>query len=186
MKTFDARSIEGWRAWLDKHHASASEIWLVFHKKHTGAASVTYLDALDEALCYGWIDSLVRRLDDDRYARKFTPRKSVSKWSAINRRRFARLVREGRVTNAGLAKSPPPEPTTADDSPARSEPAVPPEFRRALRSAPTAWRTFESLAPSYRHLYLRWIAEAKREETRTRRIETAIGLLAAGKKPGLK
>lgn len=186
LETLNVNTREAWRAWLARHHASASEVWLRYAKRHTGEARVEYDAAVEEALCFGWIDGLVRTVDDRYYAQRFTPRRAGSKWSAINRRRFARLVREGRVTNAGLAKSPPPEPTTADDSPARSEPAVPPEFRRALRSAPTAWRTFESLAPSYRRLYLRWIAEAKREETRTRRIEKAIGLLAAGKKPGLK
>src|SRR6516164_11500247 len=106
MKTFDARTVERWRKWLDANHESASEIWLVFHKQHTGRATVGYLDALDEALCYGWIDSLVRRLDDDRYARKFTPRKAVSKWSEINRRRYAELEKAGRVRAAGKARSP--------------------------------------------------------------------------------
>ena len=163
VETLNVNTREAWRAWLARHHASASEVWLRYAKRHTGEARVEYDAAVEEALCFGWIDGLVRTVDDRYYAQRFTPRRAGSKWSAINRRRFARLVREGRVTKAGLAKSPPPEPTTADDSPARSEPA-----------------------PSYRRLYLRWIAEAKREETRTRRIEKAIGLLAAGKKPGLK
>ena len=81
MTTFDPRTLDRWRGWLDKHHASETEVWLVFYKQHTGTSAVAYLDAVDEALCYGWIDSLVRRLDEDRYARKFTPRKANSKWN---------------------------------------------------------------------------------------------------------
>ena len=78
LKTFDPRNAKAWRAWLAKHHASESEVWLVFHKQHTRRASVAYEDAVDEALCYGWVDSLIRRLDDDRNARKFTPRRADS------------------------------------------------------------------------------------------------------------
>jgi uncharacterized protein YdeI (YjbR/CyaY-like superfamily) len=97
-----------WRAWLAEHHDRETEIWLVFYKKHTGKPGISYQDALEEALCFGWVDILVRRLDDERYAQKFTPRKARSNWSEINRRLFARLVEEGRMTAAGLAKAPPP------------------------------------------------------------------------------
>src|SRR5713101_7800533 len=97
MKTIDARTLPRWRAWLAAHHASETEIWLICHKQHTGRPSVDYLDALDEALCFGWIDSLIKRIDDDRYARKFTPRKPGSKWSAINRKRYADLEAAGRL-----------------------------------------------------------------------------------------
>ncbi|HUK32887.1 MAG TPA: hypothetical protein VLV86_03190, partial [Vicinamibacterales bacterium] len=106
MKTFDARTVDRWRKWLAANHTSELEIWLIYHKKHTGTSSVAYLDALDEALCYGWIDSLVKRLDDDRYAIKYTPRKPVSKWSAINRKRYAALEAAGRLAPAGKARSP--------------------------------------------------------------------------------
>ena len=81
MKTFLAKTVDQWRDWLDEHHASESEVWLVFYKRHTGVASIDYKDALDEALCFGWVDSLVKRLDDRRYARKFTPRRADSRWS---------------------------------------------------------------------------------------------------------
>ena len=91
VKTFVAQTADQWRKWLDEHHDSESEVWLIFHKLHTGVASIAYLDALDEALCFGWVDSLVKRLDDSRYARKFTPRKADSRWSAINRKRYAAL-----------------------------------------------------------------------------------------------
>jgi uncharacterized protein YdeI (YjbR/CyaY-like superfamily) len=136
----------------------------------------------------GWIDGLVRSVDQAYYAQRFTPRRPGSEWSALNRARFAKLLREGRVTKAGLAQAPPAEPVEpreAGDRERRSA-AVPAEFRRALRANPAAWRTFEGLAPSYRRLYVKWITAAKRETTRARRIDEAVGLLAAGKKLGLK
>jgi uncharacterized protein YdeI (YjbR/CyaY-like superfamily) len=85
LKTLEVRSRKLWRRWLQKHHASETEVWLVFHKLHAAEESISYSDAIDEALCFGWVDSLVKRLDDDRYARKFTPRKANSRWSTINR-----------------------------------------------------------------------------------------------------
>src|SRR6266496_294518 len=102
LKTVEAQTLAKWRAWLAKHHDSESEVWLIFHKRHTGVASIDYQDALDEALCFGWVDSLIKRLDDRRYARKFTPRIADSRWSAINRKRYAQLKATGRLTPAGL------------------------------------------------------------------------------------
>ena len=100
IATLDVRTRAAWHAWLEKHHGSATEIWLVFHKQHTGAPGVGYEDSIEEALCFGWVDSLVRRLDDDRYARKFTPRKPGSAWSVINRRRYASLARARSATGS--------------------------------------------------------------------------------------
>src|SRR3981081_3566211 len=107
MKTFSPKTLDQWREWLDEHHDSESEVWLIFHKLHTGVASIAYRDALDEALCFGWGDSLVKRLDDARYARKFTPRKADSRWSAINRKRYAALKASGRLKPGGINRAPP-------------------------------------------------------------------------------
>jgi uncharacterized protein YdeI (YjbR/CyaY-like superfamily) len=195
LKTFEARDREQWREWLARHHDSESEVWLVFPKREPGrnsaAASsaespcVTYPDALDEALCFGWIDSLVKRLDAERYARKFTPRKPDSRCSEINRKRFAELQASGRLTPAGSARAP----TARDyrDRPKPTEPnALPPYIEQALRDHPPAWKHFDSLAPSYRRMYILWIDSAKQPETKARRLKEALGLLAAGKKLGLK
>jgi uncharacterized protein YdeI (YjbR/CyaY-like superfamily) len=184
MKTFDARTIERWRAWLDKHHASASEVWLIFHKKHTGKAAVAYLDALDEALCYGWIDSLVRRIDDDRYARKFTPRKADSKWSTINRKRYADLEAAGRIALAGQARSP--AAGGRYDSMPKVPEKLPTAIGKALKAAPAAWAFFKTLTPREQRMYFGWIHLAKREETRQRRLREAIELLKKRQKLGLK
>src|SRR5215211_9144110 len=102
----DVRSRRQWRAWLAKHHLASPGVWLVCYKDHTGVKSIPYEDAVREALCFGWIDSLVKRLDDDRYAIKVTPRQPASKWSDINRKRWAELEAAGLLTSAGLAAAP--------------------------------------------------------------------------------
>jgi uncharacterized protein YdeI (YjbR/CyaY-like superfamily) len=106
IKTLDVRSRAQWRAWLAKHHTERGGVWLVFHKRHTNEPSVDYDQAVEEALCFGWIDSLVRRLDDERYARKFTPRRADSRWSELNRRRYAALEARGSLSEAGRANAP--------------------------------------------------------------------------------
>ncbi len=183
LKTLDVRNCDQWREWLAKHHELESEVWLVFHKRQTGRPSITYDDAVGEALCVGWIDSLIKRLDDDRYARKFTPRKPDSRWSTANCKRYAQLKASGRLTPAGLKRAPS---DRSGDAPRPCPSKVPQYIQRALRSRPVAWNYFESLAPSYRRMYIAWIDSAKQQETKTRRLREAIGLLAAGKTLGLK
>ncbi len=183
MKTFAAGNLAQWRQWLHEHHDVELEVWLVFNKQHTGLASVAYQDAVDEALCYGWIDSLIKRLDESRYARKFTPRKADSRWSPTNRKRYAELKASGRLRPAGIKRPP------ADRGYGRRpqlQATVPEYIETALRKRPAAWRHFEELAPSHRRRYVLWIDSAKREETKTRRLTEAARLLAAGKELGLK
>jgi uncharacterized protein YdeI (YjbR/CyaY-like superfamily) len=183
IKTFEAKTVAEWKKWLAKHHATEPEVWLIFYKKHAGAKGVAHKDALDEALCYGWIDSLVRRIDDDRFAIKFTPRKPDSKWSSINKKRYLELKAEGRLTPAGVNR-PPTEETR--DAPERREFGFPRYIRVALENNPTAQRNFDALPPSHRRRYIGWIDTAKKEETKQRRLEEAIRLLSKGKKLGLK
>ena len=183
LETLDVRSRQDWRKWLEEHFDSASEIWLVFHKQHTGVTCVPYGDSVEEALCFGWIDSLVRRLDDDRYARKFTPRKADSRWSTSNRRRYADLAERGLLAPQGLKRAPT---SRSGDAPPASASTLPSYIEKALKADPTAWEFFEQLAPSYRSAYIGWIDSAKRQETKERRLREAVGLLSAGKKLGLK
>lgn len=183
MRTLEVRDREEWRRWLEEHHASESAIWLVFHKRSSGAAPFDYDDAIEEALCFGWIDSLVKRLDDARYARKFTPRAPGSRWSTINRRRYEDLKARGLLSEAGLARSPT---SRSGDAPRPSPAALPPDIEARLKADARAWEHFQRLAPSYRRTYLGWILSAKRAETREKRLREAIDLLAAGKKLGLK
>ena len=186
MKTFLAHTLDEWRKWLTAHHDSESEVWLVFYKQHTGVASIDYKDALDEALCFGWVDSLVKRLDDRRFARKFTPRRVNSRWSDVNRKRYAELKASGRLKAAGIAR--PPTDRGYDPRPPRLElpSKLPSYIGAALKKRPAALGNFEALAPSHRRKYVAWIESAKREETKLRRLKAAISLLAAGKPLGLK
>lgn len=183
MKTIELQTAAQWRAWLAKHQDSETEVWLVFRKRHTGQASIAYEDAVNEALCFGWIDSLVKRLDNERYARKFTPRKPGSRWSTANRKRYTRLQASGRLMPSGLKLAPT---DRGGDAPRPSVARIPQYIQRALKSRPAARNYFQSLAPSYRRLYIAWIDSAKRQDTKMSRLQEAISLLAAGKKLGLK
>jgi uncharacterized protein YdeI (YjbR/CyaY-like superfamily) len=183
LKTLDVRTVAAWRAWLARHHRSESEVWLVFYKRYTGRPSIAYEDAVDEALCFGWIDSLVKRLDDDRYARKFTPRKPDSRWSTANRKRYARLKAGGRLKPSGMKLAPT---ARSGDAPRLTLDKIPNYIEKALKRHRAAWESFQNLAPSYRHQYLAWIDSAKRQETKLRRLQEAITKLAAGEKLGLK
>jgi uncharacterized protein YdeI (YjbR/CyaY-like superfamily) len=182
LKTLRFQSRVQWRAWLRKHHASSPGVWLVFHKAHTGVKSVPYEDTVREALCFGWIDSLVKRLDDDRFVLKITPRKPTSKWSDLNRKRWAELEAAGRLTPAGLAAAP----TDHSYAPRPKVPILPAYIAAALKTNGKAWTFFRRLAPTARRDFVVWIHLAKRPETRERRIRESIRLLAAGKKLGLK
>lgn len=183
MRTVDVRSRAAWRAWLAKHHAAASEVWLVFHKTHTGTPSIDYDAAVEEALCFGWVDSLIKRLDADRYARKFTPRKADSKWSPSNRRRYAQLKAARRLAAAGKAR----QPTSRNAyDPAPDTSKLPADVATALKATPKAWTCFQSLPPSHRRRYLLWILTAKLDETRQRRLREAVRLLLRGQELGLR
>jgi uncharacterized protein YdeI (YjbR/CyaY-like superfamily) len=175
---------ESWRTWLNENYRDVREVWLVFDKKHTGRRCVTYNAAVEEALCFGWIDSIIKRIDEDRYARKFTPRTNTSKWSESNLRRVEKLIASGRMTEAGLEKIKPgvrPAPPVSSRSV-----EVPDFFEEALAGNGTAREFFYRLAPSYRRNYIAWVSSGKREETRKRRVEEALTLLQQGKKLGMK
>jgi uncharacterized protein YdeI (YjbR/CyaY-like superfamily) len=183
LKTLDVATPEAWRRWLAAHHGRDDQVWLVFHKRATGKPSIAYDDAVDEALCYGWIDSLIRRLDEARYARKCTPRKPDSKWSSANRKRYADLLAERRLAKAGLDRPPT---SRSGDAPRSPRAALPRYIRVELKRHPVAWVYFERLAPSHRRMYVGWIDSAKREDTKRRRLREAVRLLTGGRKLGLK
>lgn len=182
LPTLDIRTRPKWRSWLAKNHARSAGVWLVYHKDHTGVPSIDYDDSVCEALCFGWVDSLIKRLDGQGYARKFTPRKSASKWSDSNRKRWAELQAAGLLAEAGLAAAP----TNHTYAPRPEIPDLPAPVAKALQANAQAWKFFRQLAPTYRRPFVVWIHMAKRPETREKRIRESIALLAAGKKLGLK
>ncbi len=179
-----------WRAWLKANHQISLGVWLVFYKKHTATPSVRYPEALEEALCFGWIDSIIKSVDDQRYVRKFTPRKPNSKWSAVNLKLVEKLKSDGLMTKAGLAAMNGAHSTASvamREARVKSATiAVPPELDTALTKNKKAREYFESLAPSRRRLYLLWITSAKKDETRARRVKEAVETLSEGKELGMK
>jgi uncharacterized protein YdeI (YjbR/CyaY-like superfamily) len=182
-----------WRAWLRKHHATEREVWLIYYKRHTGTPRIPYDDAVEEALCYGWIDSTVKRLDDERYMQKFTPRKPGSVWSKLNKERALKMIKAKRMTRAGMLRIQDARRSgaweRAGGRPAGSGDAckikVPPELKKALAANKAAARNFENLAPSYRRQYIGWFLSAKRDETRRKRIEVIVRRAARNEKPGM-
>lgn len=166
-------------AWLDENGEESDGIWLKFAKKGSGIESVVYAEALDVVLCHGWIDGQTKRIDDDHYLQRFTPRRQRSKWSKRNRAKAEQLIAEGRMRRTGLREV---ERARQDgrwdeayDSPSTAN--VPEDFRRALEAKPAALEFFEGLGSTKRYSFLYRINDAKRPETRTKRIAEYVELL---------
>jgi uncharacterized protein YdeI (YjbR/CyaY-like superfamily) len=172
-----------WRRWLAKQHGRSPGIWLVFDKKSSRPDRLAYGHAVEEALCFGWIDSLVKRLDEERYVQLFTPRKPKSTWSRSNKVRVERLLAEGLMAAAGLASIELAKANGSWESLDAVEAFVmPDDLAKALASVPGAAEKFAAFAPSQRKAYLHWISQAVRPETRARRIQEVAGHAAAGRK----
>ena len=179
---------DDWGAWLKRNHSSQKEVWLVFYKKHTGKPRIPYDDAVEEALCYGWIDSTVKRIDDEKYAQKFTPRNEKSNWSELNKKRARKMMKAERMTEVGLAKfrqAGRQKNIETQDKPPRKRLVTPPDLKKALSVNKKALENFHNFAPSYRRLYIGWITNAKRKETREKRIKQTVKWATEGKKPGM-
>ena len=189
MKTLNVKKRAEWRAWLAKHHDNETEVWLVYYKKGTGVASIDYESSVEEALCYGWVDSIIKKIDETKYARKFTPRKDDSKWSPSNIKRVKKLLKDGLMTEHGLQKVEAAKQSGKWDDPVQRPELsfeIHPEFAEALKKNKRAKETFDTLAPTYQKQYLGWIEVAKRSETKEKRIKEALRLLEKGEKLGLK
>jgi uncharacterized protein YdeI (YjbR/CyaY-like superfamily) len=172
------------RAWLEEHHETETELLVGFYKKGSGRQGITWHEAVGEALCFGWIDGIGRRIDDDRRSIRFTPRKPRSTWSNVNIRRVGELTERGLMAPAGLA-------AFERRSESRSgiyayeqshEAELEREQERAFRANAEAWSFFESQPPGYRRTAIHWVVSAKREETRARRLATLIGDSASGRR----
>lgn len=182
LEVLEVKNRREWRSWLSKHHTSSPGVWVVLHKAHTGVKSMAVEDVNREALCFGWIDSLIKRIDGDRYAIKATPRKPTSKWSDVNRRRWKELEAAGLLAPAGVVAAP----TENRYAERPAIPELPSYIATAIRSNGGAWKFFQALPPRERRNFVVWIHTAKRPETRARRIDESTRLLAAGKKLGLR
>jgi uncharacterized protein YdeI (YjbR/CyaY-like superfamily) len=188
MKQLYVINRDEWRDWLSANHATEVGIWLIFYKKKSSMPTIMYEAAVEEAICFGWIDSIIKKIDTVRYARKFTPRSDKSNWSPLNKKRANKMIREGRMTEVGLAKIKAAKKTGLWDKDSRPQISldIPPEFAKALACNQKAKDNFDKLAPSYRKYYIAWISVAKMPETQKRRIDESIALLEQGKRLGLK
>lgn len=177
--TYCPRSRRQWRTWLAKNHQTSPGVWLVYYRAGSGKPSVSYSDAVDEALCFGWIDSRIQPLDETRYMQIMTPRKTGSVWSALNKRKVEQLIADGLMMPAGVAKI---EAAKKDGSwnalDAVEALTVPADFETALKAVDGAFENFLAFSRTARKQYLYWIESAKRPETRRVRIEQAVGLAA--------
>jgi len=179
-------SREEWRAWLEKHHAMETEVWLVYYKKHTGKPSVSYIESVKEALCFGWIDGIKKRIDDERYMHRFTPRRPGSKWSPTNIRLAKELIETGLMTDAGMETFRQGKTYDQKFLKEKQQALLAPEYEQALKANEKAWANFNELAPSYRKNYIGWLQGAKKPETREKRLQELIKILEENKKPGMK
>ena len=181
------KSREQWHEWLEIHHALETEVWLVHFKKHTGKAGFTYEDAVQEALCFGWIDGILKRIDDQRYALRYSPRKSRSIWSESNRNRVEQLIKEGKMAEAGVIKIRDAKANGEWDKSIEREKdsGIPEDLSRALAGNKEALKNFEIFSQSLKKRFIWWVTEAKREETRRRRIEKVVDLAQQNEKPGM-
>ena len=184
-KMLHVASREEWRAWLMKHYQSETEVWLIYYKKHTGQPRISYDHAVEEALCFGWVDSTVKRIDDEKFAQKFTPRRDCAKWSAINITRVRKLIREGRMTEAGRAKI---NLVLLGEKPqakqGKRDLDIPRIIKKALAENAKAWKNFRNLAPSKRRGYIQWIMDVKKVDARAAAPGSRRALGAEQGRPG--
>jgi uncharacterized protein YdeI (YjbR/CyaY-like superfamily) len=184
-KTMQFASSNEWRAWLEANHTAEKELWLILYKSRAASKGLSYREALDEALCFGWIDGTLKRIDDEKHMIRFSPRKSRSIWSQANRARVEKLIAQGRMREAGLAK--------IDQAKANGEwyrefsndegPIVPADLIDALKGNKTAKNNFESFPPSLKQQFAYWITTAKKPETREKRIRETVARAERNERP---
>lgn len=175
-ETLSVKDRARWRAWLEKNHSTATEIWLITYKKHTGRPTLPYDDAVEEALCFGWIDSIVKRLDDDRTAQRYSPCRPRSNLSETNRERARRLIASGGMTDAGLA---------AIGERLNARATIAPDILEALKRDPAVWRNFRRFPASYRRIRIGWIESARaRPEVFETRLRYLIRMTAKNRTYG--
>lgn len=182
-KSFTPSSLPDWRNWLEKNHDREKVVWLVYFKPASGRTNIDYESSVEEALCFGWIDSIIQKIDEEKYARKFNPRRMASTWSETNKRRVLKVIREGRMTAAGLAKVTfdLEKVATGKPKPKRPPISMPEKVEKGLKSRPNVWEAFQRIRPSLQHNYILWLSDAKRPETFERRLQTLVDEVLSGK-----
>lgn len=190
-KSFYPKTRSQWRKWLAKNHKSSPGIWMIYYKTQTGKRAFSMAVAVEEALCFGWIDSVARKLDDERTLQKFTPRKPKSIWSKLNKARVEKLIINHQMTDAGLAAMEKAKKNGSWDTLNESDyhadtNSLPPDLEKALNRNKAALENFNAFPASYRRRFLFWIDSAKQSETRKQRVKQTFLMAKANKKPGIK
>jgi uncharacterized protein YdeI (YjbR/CyaY-like superfamily) len=176
MKTLYVQDGKQWRSWLAKNGSRAKEIWLIYPKRHSGKERIPYDDAVEEALCFGWIDGVTGKLDGERYVQRFTPRRPSSRWSQINIRRARKLIAAGRMTAAGLQAFRPER--KSEEHPTE----LPRRLQETFEKQKAGWESFQNFPPYYRRMTIAWVASAKKEETQARRLQKLMEFSAANRR----
>jgi uncharacterized protein YdeI (YjbR/CyaY-like superfamily) len=165
-----------WREWLEKNHSKEDVVWLIHYKKDSGKTGVSHEDAVEEAICFGWIDGKLKRIDKEKFILRYSPRKADSVWSKINKEKAKKMIKLGRMTNVGLAKIEEAKKTGFWQKAYTNikKERMPPDLKRALMKNKKAWNNFQNFANSYRNMYIGWVVGAKTDETRKKRIEKVV------------
>ena len=186
-ETVYTKNRKEWRSWLLNNHEWKKEIWLIYYKKSSGKERIPYDDAVEEALCFGWIDSTVKKIDEEKYAQKFTPRNARSNWSELNIKRMGKLISEGKMTEAGLLKfKPKPIKKPLPPEQKNDKIIIPDDLENALKSNLSSWNNFCNFPQSCQILSIKWISAAKRVLTRQNRIREVVELAVRGEKIVMK
>jgi uncharacterized protein YdeI (YjbR/CyaY-like superfamily) len=177
-----------WRKWLEINHSKEDGLWLIHYKKKSNKKSVRHPDAVEEALCFGWIDSKLKRIDDERYILRYTPRKPKSVWSKINKDAAEKMIKLGKMTDAGLEKINIAKKQGLWDTAYTNlkRDRLPSDLKKALFKNKTAWNNFNNFANSYRNMYIGWVNGAKTDITRIKRIKEVVKRSSENKKPGIE
>jgi uncharacterized protein YdeI (YjbR/CyaY-like superfamily) len=188
-KTLYVKNRDRWRKWLEKNHSKEPEIWLIYYKKHSGKPRIPYNDAVEEALCFGWIDSNLKPIDSECYAQRFSPRRKASKLSEMNRERVRRLIKAKKMTRFGLEKIKHEfhdEPNKKNTAPKLKKFALPEDILKELEANPVVWKNFQKFPESYKRIRIGWIdGSRKRENVFKTRLNYFIKMTAKNKRFGM-
>ena len=181
------KSKTAWRKWLQKNHATEDHVWLVHLKKHVKKPGLRHDEAIEEALCFGWIDGKLISIDDETFMLRYSPRRKNSLWSKINRTKAEELIRQEKMTEAGFAKIQEAKENGKWDAAysSKASPVLPDDLQAALKKNKKAWENFQNFANSYRNMYIGWVDDARREPTRNKRIAEVVRRSAQNVKPGI-
>jgi uncharacterized protein YdeI (YjbR/CyaY-like superfamily) len=180
-------TIQEWHDWLDENHGTAKVLWIVIQKKASKKQGIRYEEAVLEAVSYGWIDGQIKRIDDDEFMQRYTPRRPGSIWSKSNKKRVERLIKEGRMTPTGMEKVEEAKKNGQWEKAytSRAPVEIPDDLYEALSAVPEALKNFKAFPQSARFMYVHWINEAKRQDTRNRRIYTVVVRSENDQRPGI-